>query len=85
MAPLDWKGDREAARKRFLESVFLAERRLPAEDLNFFAWRLLFQVDPRDVSGLQAELKASLEAERRQGRLQVVVSSKRLNKKPAGW
>ena len=43
-----------------------------ARDLNFFALRLLFRVDPEDVSGLQAELRASLAAERGKARLKVV-------------
>jgi hypothetical protein len=68
----DFDGGREAARKRFLESAFIAERVMSARDLNFFACRLLFQVDPQDVSGLQAELGASLEAERGKARLKVV-------------
>ena len=72
MAPTDWEGDRQLARARFLESVALAERVLPAKDLNFFAWRLLFQMDSRDVSGLQMALKASLEAEQQKVRLEVV-------------
>ena len=73
MTPPDWSGDRELAKQRFLESVFLAERRLSAEDLNFFAWRLLFQMDSRDVSGLQA----SLAAERVKGRLKVLKGKQR--------
>jgi hypothetical protein len=77
MEPPDWEGDRELARQRFLRSVALALKVLPAWDLNFFAWRILFQMDRKDVLGLQAELKASLEAERRQGRLQVVGGKKR--------
>jgi hypothetical protein len=65
VTPTDWEGDRELAKARFLKSAALAEWRLSAEDLNFFAWRLLFQMDSRDVSGLQMAMKASLEAERR--------------------
>jgi hypothetical protein len=68
----DFDGDRELARKRFLESVVIAEKVMPARDLNFFAWRILYQMDSRDVAGLQAELKASLEAERKKKQLKVV-------------
>jgi hypothetical protein len=42
----DFDGDRGAARKRFLETAFIAARALPAKDLNFFALRLLLQLDP---------------------------------------
>jgi hypothetical protein len=84
MKPPDWEGDRELAKQRFLKSVALALEVLPARDLNFFASRLLYQTDSKDVTGLQAESQASLEAERAKERPKAVVSSKRLNKKQAG-
>ena len=70
--PTDWEGDRELARQRFLKSVALAAEAMPAWGLNFFAWRILWQMDSKEVLGLQAELKASLEAERAKERLKVV-------------
>lgn len=73
----DFDGDREEARRRFMEAAFIAARAMPAKDLNFFALRLLFQVDPRDMSGLQAEMRASLEAERQKTRLEVVRKEQR--------
>jgi hypothetical protein len=39
-----------------------------ARDLNFFALRILFQMDSKDVTGLQAKLKASFEAEQERKR-----------------
>jgi hypothetical protein len=72
MAPPDWEGDRELARQRFLRSVALALEVLPARDLNFFASRLLYQMDSKDKLGLQAELQASLKAERAKARPKAV-------------
>jgi hypothetical protein len=74
MTPPAWEGDRELAKQRFLMSVTLAVEAMPAVDLNFFAWRILFQMDRKDRLGLQAELEASLEAERR-GKLELVGKS----------
>jgi len=70
--PTDWEGDRELARQRFLRSVALALEVLPARDLNFFASRLLYQMDSKDKLGLQAELQASLKAERAKARPKAV-------------
>jgi hypothetical protein len=58
MEPTDWERDREMAKQRFLKSVALALEVLPVRDLNFFAWRILFQMDSKDKLGLQASLEA---------------------------
>ena len=50
---------------------------MQAEDLNFFAWRLRFQLDPRDERGLQQRVRASLEVERNRPGLKVVRGKKR--------
>jgi hypothetical protein len=52
MTPPDWEGDRELAKQPFLKSVALALEVLPARDLNFFAWRILFQMDSKGRDGL---------------------------------
>jgi hypothetical protein len=67
----------EFATDRFLKSVALAVEAMPAWGLNFFACRILFQMDSKDVLGLLAELKASLEAERKRAGLKVVGGKKR--------
>jgi hypothetical protein len=51
MTPPDWEGDRELAKARFLKSVGLAVEAMPAWDLNFFAWRILFQMGRKDATG----------------------------------
>jgi hypothetical protein len=84
MAPTDWEGDREAARKRFLESAFVAATVMPAWRLNFFAWRILFHgLEGRDGAAGGAESMLSIQSSRSINSSFLIASTEAANAKRA--